>query len=68
MMLAKGFEHLAAGAYYDAKAGLLVFDLFPKNAKLADDGVVYPIDAVVQRIDREFAEFLRENPDLINNR
>lgn len=68
MMLAKGLEHLTAGAYYDAKAGLLVFDLFPKNAKLAGDGVVYPIDPVVQRIDPEFGQFLRENPDRINNR
>ncbi len=67
-LLAKSFEHLTAGASYDAKAGLLVFDLFPKNAKLAEDGVVYPSEPVVQRIDPEFGQFLRENPDRINNR
>jgi hypothetical protein len=27
-MVAKGYEQLAEGAYYDQPAGLLVFDLF----------------------------------------
>ena len=66
MMLQKGFEHLAAGAYYDSGRGLLVFDLFPKNARQAKDGVIYPFDPVVQRITPDFADFLRQNPKTIN--
>jgi hypothetical protein len=27
---------------------------------------IYPIDPVIQRIAREFAQFLREHPDTIN--
>lgn len=38
LMLGKGYEKLADGAYYDGQAGLLVFDLFPRNAILASDG------------------------------
>ncbi len=68
MMQAKGFEKFCDGAYYDSRQRLLAFDLLPKNAKLASDGIVYPIDPVVQRITPDFADFLRENPDRIHNR
>ena len=67
-MEAKGFEKLTPGAYYDAQNGLLIFDLFPKNAMQAADGVIYPFDPVIQRIQPDFAEFLRANPDRIHNR
>jgi hypothetical protein len=67
-MREKGYEKLADGAYYDRCAGLLVFDLFPRNAIRAADGIVYPIDPVIQRITEEFAQFLRENPYTINLR
>jgi hypothetical protein len=67
-MEAKGFEKLTPGAYYDMKHGLLLYDLFPKNAMQAADGVIYPFDPVIQRIQPDFAEFLRENPDRIHNR
>jgi hypothetical protein len=66
LMLGKGYEKLADGAYYEAQAGLLVFDLFPRNAILAADGLIYPIDPVIQRITPEFAEFLRAEPYTIN--
>ena len=66
MMVGKGYEKLANGAYYDERAGLLVFDLFPRNAIQAANGVVYPIDPVIQRITVEFGEFLRAEPHTIN--
>jgi hypothetical protein len=68
MMLGKGFEQLGEGAYYHAADGLLVFDLLPRNAIQAADGHIYPIDPVVQRVQSDFADFLRENPDRINHR
>lgn len=68
LMQAKGFEPLATGAYYHAAEGLLVFDLFPRNAIQTDDGMVYPIDPVVQRIQPDFADFLRQHPHTINRR
>ena len=67
-MTAKGFEQLTSGAYYDAKEGLLIFDLFPKNALQAADGNIYPFDPVIQRITPDFADFLRQHPDRIHNR
>ena len=66
LMLAKGYEQLAEGAYYDARAGLLVFDLFPRNAIQAADGQVYPFDPVIQRVSPDFADFLRQEPYTIN--
>ena len=66
MMVAKGFDRIAEGAFYDADAGLLIFDLLPRNAILTEDGGVYPIDPVIQRIDAEFAAFLRAQPFTIN--
>ena len=68
MMGEKGFERLGVGAYYDGGEGLLVFDLLPRNAMQAADGRIYPIDPVVQRVLPEFADFLRNPPDRINNR
>jgi hypothetical protein len=66
LMLAKGYEKLADGAYYDEQAGLLVFDLFPRNAIQTTDGHIYPIDPVIQRITQDFGQFLREEPYTIN--
>ena len=56
------------GGEHIVRAGLLLFDLFPKNAMQAADGVIYPFDPVIQRIQPDFAGFLRENPDRIHNR
>ena len=66
LMLGKGYEKLAEGAYYSEQEGLLVFDLFPRNAIKALDGHVYPIDPVIQRITSEFGDFLRAEPYTIN--
>jgi hypothetical protein len=66
LMLGKGYEMLANGAYYDARAGLLIFDLFPRNAKQATNGQIYPIDPVIQRITPDFVQFLRAEPYTIN--
>lgn len=68
LMIGKGYEKLADGAYYDEQAGLLVFDLFPRNAIQTADGHIYPIDPVIQRITPEFGQFLREQPYTINLR
>jgi hypothetical protein len=65
-MTVKGYEKLSAGAYYDEASGLLIFDLFPRNAIQAADGQVYPIDPVIQRITPDFGEFLRAEPYTIN--
>ncbi len=66
LMLGKGYEKLAEGAYYDKRAGLLIFDLFPRNAIQAADGHIYPIDPVIQRITPDFGQFLHEHPETIN--
>ena len=66
LMGAKGYEKLANGAYYDAQAGLLIFDLFPRHAIQTANGDIYPIDPVIQRITPEFGQFLREEPYTIN--
>ena len=66
MMRVKGFEVIAPGAYYDSEEGFLIFDLLPRNAILTEDGDVLPIDPVIQRIDTEFAAFLRSQPYTIN--
>ena len=68
LMIGKGYEKLADGAYYDEQAGLRVFDLFPRNAIQTADGQIYPIDPAVQRIAPEFGQFLREEPHTINFR
>ena len=68
LMSGKGYEKLADGAYYDERAGLLMFDLFPRNAIQTANGVVYPIDPVIQRILPDFGQFLREQPYTINLR
>jgi hypothetical protein len=67
MMAAKGYEFLAEGAYYDEANGLLIYDLFPRNAVKVND-VIYPIDPVIQRVTAEFARFLRDHPYTINLR
>ena len=66
LMAGKGFERLADGAYYDEGVGLLIFDLFPRNAIQAANGVIFPIDPVIQRVTPEFGQFLREHPYTIN--
>ena len=66
LMTGNGYEKLSDGAYYDEACGLLIFDLFPRNAIQAADGQVYPIDPVVQRITPDFGEFLRAEPFTIN--
>jgi|GEM_PF-1081841 len=68
LMVSKGYERFTEGAYYDSPAGLLIFDLFPRNAILAPDGFVYPIDPVIQRVTSEFGDFLRDCPYTINLR
>ena len=68
LMTSKGYEKLTDGAYYDEQTGLLMFDLFPRNAIQSGNGVVYPIDPVIQRILPDFGQFLREHPYTINLR
>ncbi len=66
LMTGKGYEKLADGAYYDEPNGLLIFDMFPRNAIRAADSQLYPIDPVIQRITPEFGQFLRSEPYTIN--
>ena len=66
LMIGKGYEKLAEGAYYDEGAGLLLYDLFPRNAIQAADGHIYPIDPVIQRITADFGQFLRHEPYTID--
>lgn len=66
MMQGKGYEKLTDGAYYSEPEGLLIFDLFPRNAILAADGHIYPIAPVIQRITPDFGQFLRQEPYTIN--
>lgn len=66
LMMGKSYEKLAEGAYYDEHAGLLIFDLFPRNAIQTANGQIYPIDPVIQRITSDFGRFLRDQPQTIN--
>jgi hypothetical protein len=66
LILGKGYEKLTDGAYYFEREGLLIFDLFPRNAIQAADGQIYPIDPVIQRITSDFGQFLRAEPYTIN--
>jgi len=66
LMQGKGYEKLTDGAYYSEREGLLIFDLFPRNAILAADGHIYPIDPVIQRITPDFGQFLRHESYTIN--
>lgn len=66
LMAGKGYEKLTDGAYYDEHAGLLIFDLFPRNAIQAVNGGIFPIDPVIQRVTPEFGQFLRDHPYTIN--
>lgn len=66
LMTGKGYEKLADGAYYDERVGLLIFDLFPRNAIQTANGIIFPIDPVIQRVTLEFGQFLREHPYTIN--
>jgi hypothetical protein len=66
LMLDKGYEKLTDGAYYSEPEGLLIFDLLPRNAILAADGQIYPIDPVIERITPDFGQFLRQEPYTIN--
>lgn len=66
LMTGKGYEKLADGAYYDERIGLLMFDLFPRNAIQTANGIIFPIDPVIQRVTAEFGQFLREHPYTIN--
>ena len=66
LMTGKGYEKLADGAYYDDRVGLLIFDLFPRNAIQTANGVIFPIDPVIQRVTPEFGQFLRGHPYTIN--
>jgi hypothetical protein len=68
MMIERRFEKIADGAFYDQPNGILIFDLFPRNAIQTEEGDVLPIDPVIQRISPDFAQFLRENPNTINSR
>ena len=66
LMAGKGYEKLAEGAYYDSKAGLLIFDLFPRNAIKAENNQIFPIDPVIQRIAPDFGQFLRDYPETLS--
>jgi hypothetical protein len=66
LMAGKGYEKLTDGAYYDEHVGLLIFDLFPRNAIQVANGIIFPIDPVIQRVTPDFGQFLREHPYTIN--
>jgi len=55
------FERLDAGLFYDAATGLLIADVFPKNAKLSN-GLVHVFDPVVQRVAPSLRHSLGFNP------
>jgi hypothetical protein len=57
-----------AGAFFLSSITALENRKISRHAIAAADGIVYPIDPVVQRIQPDFADFLRENPDRIHNR
>lgn len=68
LMAEKGFERLTSGAYLDRQRGLLVYDAFSRNVVHTVDGLIAPIDAVVQRISPDFADFLIRHPERIHDR
>ena len=63
MMAQKGFEKIGVGAYYHSDENILIHDLVPKNVKVSGhDGMVHPIDPVIQRVTPEFADFMKRHP------
>jgi len=63
LMREKEFKRLSTGTYYHRELGLLIHDMLPKNVKVSEhDGIIHPIDPVIQRATPEFAEYLRLNP------
>jgi hypothetical protein len=58
-MRGKGFTRLGLGAYHHEGEGLLVHDMHPRNVKTDRDGIVHPIDPIIQRITPGMFEKLR---------
>jgi hypothetical protein len=61
-MRGKGFEKIGEGTFHHVGEGLLVHDLFSKNAKVSESGRIHPIDPVIQRVTPGFANDLRTHP------
>jgi hypothetical protein len=62
MIIKKGFEKLGEGMFYHSGEGVLIHDLFPRNAKTDSDGFIHAIDPVIQRVTPAFADYFRRNP------
>lgn len=60
-MADKGFEKLRKGAFYHKDEGVLVHDMFPKNVKVSESGMVHPIDPLIQRATPEHAAYVRDH-------
>jgi hypothetical protein len=68
LMAALAAERLCEGAFLLRDRGILAFDLMPRNVVRSSDGVVYPIDPVIQRVTSDFADFLARHPERIHDR
>lgn len=66
LMAAMYFERFAAGIYYEAQQGLLLYDLHPRNVLVDTTEVPQVIDPVVQRVTPDFANFIRNSPFLVD--
>jgi len=65
-MASLAFEKFAQGIYYYKVRGLLLFDVHPRNVLIDSQNAAQPIDPVVQRVTKDFAEFVRENTYLVD--
>ena len=66
LMSGGGYQRITQGAYYERNRGVVVVDLFPRNALKTRNGQLCPFDPVIQRVHPDFAEFLMAHPDTIN--
>ncbi len=57
-----GFRKLYTGMFYDEGRGIIAYDLVPKNVKIDENGVAHPIDPVIQRVTKAFADDLEKYP------
>lgn len=65
MMKLKKTARFGPGIFYDARQGLLLYDLLPRNVLVDQNNILQVIDPVIQRVEPDFAEFIRANPNLV---
>ncbi len=61
-----GFQKFAPAIFYDESRGVLMYDLYPRNVLVDESHIPHVIDPVIQRVTSDFADFIRNNPHLVD--